>query len=81
MTASRAPRSLSTSAPAPIPSRRRNASVSWRARVRRGIHGPHGHAAVDAGAGWHDGLVQPYGPLMLEPATAVFHYAQEIFEG
>ena len=22
--------------------------------------------------GWHDGLVQPYGPLMLEPATAVF---------
>jgi branched-chain amino acid aminotransferase len=31
--------------------------------------------------GWHDGVVQPYGPLMLEPATAVFHYAQEIFEG
>ena len=31
--------------------------------------------------GWHDGQVQPYGPLMLEPATAVFHYAQEIFEG
>ncbi len=31
--------------------------------------------------GWHDGVIQPYGPLMLEPATAVFHYAQEIFEG
>ena len=28
--------------------------------------------------GWHDGLLQPYGPLMLEPATAVFHDAQEI---
>ena len=25
--------------------------------------------------------MQPYGPLMLEPATAVFHYGQEIFEG
>ena len=34
-----------------------------------------------ADQGWHDGMVQPYGPLMLEPATAVFHYAQEIFEG
>ncbi len=31
--------------------------------------------------GWHDGAVRAYGPLMLEPATAVFHYAQEIFEG
>ena len=34
-----------------------------------------------ADQGWHDGAVRPYGPLMLEPATAVFHYAQEIFEG
>jgi branched-chain amino acid aminotransferase len=31
--------------------------------------------------GWHDGRLEPYGPLMLEPATAVFHYAQEFFEG
>jgi branched-chain amino acid aminotransferase len=31
--------------------------------------------------GWHDGKLQPYGPLVLEPATAVFHYSQEIFEG
>jgi len=31
--------------------------------------------------GWHDGRLEPYGPLALEPATAVFHYAQEIFEG
>ena len=34
-----------------------------------------------ADRGWHDGRLEPYGPLMLEPATAVFHYAQEIFEG
>jgi len=32
-------------------------------------------------AGWHDARVTPYGPLTLDPATAVLHYAQEIFEG
>lgn len=31
--------------------------------------------------GWHDAKVGPRGPLMLDPATAVLHYAQEIFEG
>jgi branched-chain amino acid aminotransferase len=31
--------------------------------------------------GWHDGQVRPYGPLTLDPASAVLHYAQEIFEG
>lgn len=31
--------------------------------------------------GWHDAAIGPYGPISLEPATAVFHYAQEIFEG
>lgn len=31
--------------------------------------------------GWHDARIEPYGPLVLDPATAVFHYAQEIFEG
>lgn len=31
--------------------------------------------------GWHDASVQPYGPLTLDPAASVFHYAQEIFEG
>ena len=32
-------------------------------------------------AGWHDARIEPYGPLQLDPATAVLHYAQEIFEG
>ncbi len=32
-------------------------------------------------AGWHDGGLRPYAPLNLDPATAVFHYAQAIFEG
>src|ERR1700712_2010151 len=31
--------------------------------------------------GWHDARITPYAPLMLDPATAVLHYAQEIFEG
>ena len=31
--------------------------------------------------GWHDARVTPYGPLTLDPATAVLHYAQETFEG
>jgi branched-chain amino acid aminotransferase len=31
--------------------------------------------------GWHDGRLEPYGPFTLEPATAVFHYSQEFFEG
>ncbi|MFI9625672.1 branched-chain amino acid aminotransferase [Streptomyces sp. NPDC052042] len=33
------------------------------------------------GRGWHDGQLVPYGPLSLDPATTVLHYAQEIFEG
>jgi branched-chain amino acid aminotransferase len=31
--------------------------------------------------GWHEAAITPYGPLTLDPATAVLHYAQEIFEG
>jgi branched-chain amino acid aminotransferase len=31
--------------------------------------------------GWHDASVGPYRPIELDPATSVFHYAQEIFEG
>jgi branched-chain amino acid aminotransferase len=32
-------------------------------------------------AGWHNARAQAYGPITLDPATAVLHYAQEIFEG
>ncbi len=34
-----------------------------------------------AGSGWHSARIQPYGPFSLDPACAVLHYAQEIFEG
>jgi branched-chain amino acid aminotransferase len=33
------------------------------------------------GRGWHDATVGPRQPIPLDPACAVLHYAQEIFEG
>lgn len=35
----------------------------------------------EAAKGWHDPRIVPYGDLSLSPASMVFHYAQEIFEG
>ncbi len=34
-----------------------------------------------AGGGWHRPRVQAYGPISLDPAAAVLHYGQEVFEG
>jgi branched-chain amino acid aminotransferase len=31
--------------------------------------------------GWSRDRIEPYGPFRMDPATAVLHYAQEIFEG
>ena len=35
----------------------------------------------DEANGWGTPELVPYGPITLDPATAVFHYGQEIFEG
>ncbi|MFT3715511.1 MAG: branched-chain amino acid aminotransferase [Gordonia sp. (in: high G+C Gram-positive bacteria)] len=35
----------------------------------------------DRDRGWHSARVTPYGPIALDPAAMVLHYAQEIFEG
>ncbi len=35
----------------------------------------------NADRGWHDARIEPYGPLALDPAAKVYHYAQEVFEG
>ncbi|MCL2227878.1 MAG: branched-chain amino acid aminotransferase [Oscillospiraceae bacterium] len=35
----------------------------------------------ETGKGWHDGRIVPYGPISLDPAAAVLHYGQEMFEG
>lgn len=34
-----------------------------------------------AAEGWHDRRVEKHAPLMLDPAAAVLHYGQEVFEG
>jgi branched-chain amino acid aminotransferase len=39
------------------------------------------HATWTPDEGWHNKQVEPYGPFALDPAAAVLHYAQEVFEG
>ena len=42
------------------------------------------HMAVatwTAADGWHDSAIVPYHAFSLDPATAVLHYAQQVFEG
>lgn len=39
------------------------------------------HASYEEGRGWYRKVIEPYGPLMLDPAAAVLHYGQEVFEG
>lgn len=40
-------------------------------------------AVVDwtADEGWANARIQPYGPISLDPAASVLHYANEVFEG
>ncbi|USR79793.1 branched-chain amino acid aminotransferase [Arcanobacterium pinnipediorum] len=38
-------------------------------------------ASWDADRGWHGHRIEPYAPLSLDPAGAVLHYGQEVFEG
>ncbi|OAG27369.1 branched-chain amino acid aminotransferase [Thermodesulfatator autotrophicus] len=35
----------------------------------------------DEAKGWHSHQIKPYEPICLDPAAAVFHYSQTIFEG
>lgn len=35
----------------------------------------------EEGRGWHSATLGPHAPLYIDPACAVLHYAQEIFEG
>ena len=38
-------------------------------------------AFFDESRGWYEAQLVPYGPIPLDPAATVLHYAQEIFEG
>jgi branched-chain amino acid aminotransferase len=35
----------------------------------------------DPEQGWHNARIEPYAPIMMDPATMVLHYGQTIFEG
>jgi branched-chain amino acid aminotransferase len=35
----------------------------------------------DREKGWHSPRIEPYGPLVMDPATMVLHYGQGVFEG
>ena len=35
----------------------------------------------DVGKGWHSYRIEPHAPFLIEPASAVLHYAQMMFEG
>ncbi len=35
----------------------------------------------DEGKGWHDARIVPFGEISVHPASTVFHYGAEIFEG
>lgn len=39
------------------------------------------HATWSPEEGWHDQTIAPYQPFSIDPAGAVLHYAQEVFEG
>jgi branched-chain amino acid aminotransferase len=36
---------------------------------------------ADGVGGWVNARIEPYGPIAMDPAAAVLHYGQEIFEG
>ena len=35
----------------------------------------------EAGKGWYNPRIEPYQPIVMDPATTVLHYSQEVFEG
>lgn len=35
----------------------------------------------DSAHGWHNPRIEPYGPMIMDPATMVLHYGQGVFEG
>ena len=68
------------------PNARPTAKAERLQRMERPIFGrvPTDHMAIarySSERGWHDARVTARGPIELDPATSVLHYAQEIFEG
>ncbi len=66
--------------PAPVPEQRR-AEILASPGFGKHFTDHMARARWTGADGWGDARVEAYGPLQLDPATAVLHYAQEIFEG
>src|SRR3954465_13805519 len=66
--------------PAPMPAERRSAVLA-NPGFGKTFTDPMVTITWSAGTGWHDAQVRPYGPISMDPASAVLHYAQSIFEG
>ncbi len=65
--------------PDPTPTQRRAAIL---ARPGFGQYFTDHMASVEwSGGQWHDAVVLPYQPLVLDPAAMVLHYGQVVFEG
>jgi branched-chain amino acid aminotransferase len=66
--------------PAPVPAEARAAVL---ANPGFGTHFTDHMITIDwsEGKGWHNATLGPRGPIPLDPAASVLHYAQEIFEG
>lgn len=39
------------------------------------------HSRYLEGKGWYESIIEPYGPIPMEPAASVLHYGQALFEG
>lgn len=57
------------------------ATPDWDTLVFGKHSSPHMFITEWIDGAWQDPRIQPYGPLSLDPAAKVLHYAQEIFEG
>lgn len=66
--------------PAPLADSEREAAIS---DPSFGSHFTDHQVVVvwEEGKGWHSAEVIPYGPILMDPSSAVLHYGQEVFEG
>jgi len=67
----------------PLPSEKMKTKIADQSQLGFGKYFTDRMLVVEwkAGQGWCDARIEPYAPFILDPASLVFHYAQEIFEG
>lgn len=67
----------------PLPAEKMKAKITDASQLGFGKHFTDRMLMVEwkSGQGWCDARIEPYAPFVLDPASLVFHYAQEIFEG